>query len=73
MKKQSIKYNMLWNHVQHYLDKKGWSLNKLSQETRISQSTLEGYKYNNVDPTFGKICKIADALGISLDDLREKR
>lgn len=66
------KYNILWSKIQKYLDQRHWSLQKLSDESGIKFSTLNKYKFYNVNPTFEKVCKIADALNISLEKLREK-
>lgn len=59
-----------WKVIQVELDKRKWSLKKLATETNVSMSTLENYKYAGARPYFDTICKIADALGVSLDDLR---
>lgn len=67
------KHNMLWPKIQKYLDQRHWSLQKLSDESGISFSTLNKYKFSNINPTFEKVCKIADALNISLDKLREEK
>lgn len=64
---------MLWNSIQKSLDQKKWSLNRLSKETGIPYGTLANYKFRGFDPSFTNTCKIADALGISLDDLREDK
>ena len=64
---------MLWKVIQDELDKKKWSLNRLAKETGIPYGTLANYKFRNgYNPSFSNACKIADALGVSLDDLREK-
>lgn len=67
---------MLWETIQKYLDKKRWSLSRLSRETGIPYGTLANYKFRKgqkYDPSFSNACKIADALGVSLDDLREEK
>ena len=61
---------MLWKSVQKELDKKHWSLAKLSEITKIPDSSLRMYKYRGSDPSFSNACKIADALKISLENLR---
>lgn len=61
---------MLWNKVQIILNKRNWTLKKLSKESGIKYDTLARYKAGRIDPSFNKVCKIADALGISLDELR---
>lgn len=67
---------MLWITIQKYLDKKRWSLSRLARETGIPYGTLANYKFRKgqkYDPSFSNACKIADALGVSLDDLREEK
>lgn len=67
---------MLWKTIQKYLDKKRWSLSRLSRETGIPYGTLANYKFRKgqkYDPSFSNACKIADALGVSLDELREEK
>ncbi|GAA2866509.1 helix-turn-helix domain-containing protein [Lactobacillus intestinalis] len=61
---------MLWNRVQKELDKRHWSLFYFSQLVEIPDATLRMYKFKGSDPSFTNACKIADALGVSLDDLR---
>lgn len=64
---------MKWYVVQKYLNDKQWSLRKLSAMSGIPDSTLRMYKFHGSDPSFTNICKIADALDISLDELRDKK
>ena len=61
----------MWSKIQDELKKQGKSVYWLSKQTGISDNTLYSYKNYGIEPTFNKVCKIADALGISLDDLRE--
>ena len=61
----------MWSKIQYELKKQGKSVYWLSKQTGISDNTLHSYKNYGIEPTFNKVCKIADALGISLDDLRE--
>lgn len=70
MKTVEKKYNHFWDKVQIQLNKKRFSLHDLSVESGIPMKTLEKYKYSAMNPTFKKVCKIADALTISLDELR---
>ena len=64
---------MKWYVVQKYLNDKKWSLRKLSEISGIPDSTLRIYKFRGSDPSFTNACKIADALDIKLDDLRERK
>ena len=61
----------MWSQIQNELKKQGKSVYWLSKQTGISDNTLYSYKNEGREIPFGKVCKIADALGISLDDLRE--
>lgn len=61
---------MLWSKVQKELDKRNWSLHKFSEVSGIPDPTLRMYKFRGSDPSFTIACKIADALSISLEDLR---
>lgn len=63
---------MLWTKVQKELDKKKWTLHKFSTIVGIPDPTLRMYKFKGSDPSFTNACKIADALNIKLDDLRER-
>ena len=61
---------MQWNKIQKYLNKRGWSLLKLSKISGVPGGTLKEYKFKKTDPSFKNACKVADALGVSLDELR---
>ena len=61
---------MLWSKVQKKLNEKGWSLHKFSKIVNIPYTTLRIYKFKGSEPSFTNACKIADALGVKLDDLR---
>lgn len=61
---------MLWNSIQIIFNKKHWSLAKLARKSNVNYETLKKYKFAGQEPSFSKVCKIADALGISLDKLR---
>ncbi|MGE9946603.1 helix-turn-helix domain-containing protein [Lactobacillus johnsonii] len=61
---------MQWDKIQKQLNKRGWSLLKLSKISEISEGTLKEYKFKSTEPSFKNACKIADALDVSLDELR---
>ena len=61
---------MQWDKIQKYLNKRGWSLLKLSKISEVPEGTLKEYKFKKTDPSFKNACKVADALGVSLDELR---
>ncbi|WP_107838937.1 helix-turn-helix domain-containing protein [Metasolibacillus meyeri] len=46
---------------------------RLAKLSGINESTLQMIENNeNPNPTFHVMCKIADTLGVSLDELRKK-
>ena len=53
--------------MQNQLDKRSISVYRLSG---IPNPTIFSYKNNGVEPTFSNMVKIADALGVSLDEFR---
>lgn len=59
----------MWKQTTKILKSRGLTVYWLSQKTGIPQTTLGNYR-NGSMPSFGNACKIADALGVSLDDLR---
>ena len=59
----------MWKQTIEILKSRGLTVYWLSQKTGIPQTTLGNYR-NGSMPSFGNACKIADALGVSLDDLR---
>lgn len=61
----------MWSQIQNELKRQGKSVYWLSKQTGISDNTLYSYKNEGREIPFSKACKIADALGVSLDDLRE--
>ncbi|UYP71307.1 helix-turn-helix domain-containing protein [Lactobacillus gasseri] len=67
----------MWNEIEKILKEKHMSIYRLAKESGVNENTLRNYKKNysnadGVDPSFKNICKIADALNVSLDDLRDK-
>lgn len=64
---------MMWKKVEKILKEKGMSIYRLSKITGIPDNTLRNYRSKHSDPSFTNVCKIADALGISLDELRDKK
>ena len=54
-------------------EEKGLSRYELAKRCGLRDSTLQNIENSDdPNPTFKTICKIADALEISLDDLRRK-
>ena len=60
----------LWIKVEKLLKEQQLSIYQLSKLTQIPDSTLRNYKYKHSEISFKNACKIADALGVSLDELR---
>lgn len=61
----------MWNKIQKALDEKNISIYKLAKITGIRDSTLHNYKRGS-EPSFKNMCKIADALDVSLDYFRKE-
>lgn len=61
---------MLWDNVQKVLDEKSISIYRLSKLTGILDNTLYSYSRGISEPSFTNMCKIADALDVSLDVFR---
>lgn len=61
----------MWNQLEELLKDKKISRYKLSKLTGIRQSTLQTYK-DGAEPSFKNMCKIADALDVSLDVFRKE-
>lgn len=61
----------MWYEIQKALDEKNLSIYKLAKITGIRDSTLHNYKRGS-EPSFKNICKIADALDVSLDYFRKE-
>ena len=59
------------NEIQKALDEKNISIYKLAKITGIRDSTLHNYKRGS-EPSFKNMCKIADALDVSLDYFRKE-
>ena len=61
----------MWNKIQKIMKNKKISIYKLSKLTGLPWSTIANYK-NGSKMSFKNACKFADALGISLDQLRKE-
>lgn len=66
-------YKMLWNSIQVQLDKQNMTAYRLSKMTGIPLTTIYNYKNDGKEPPFKNMCKIADALDVSLDVFRERK
>lgn len=63
----------MWNKVEEILKERNLTIYRLSKMTGIPGTTLRNYRLKHSEPSFVNACKIADALGVSLDDLREDK
>ena len=62
---------MLWIKIEKRIKEQGISIYKLSKITGIPNPTFYNYR-NGSEPSFKNMCKIADALDVSLDYFREE-
>ncbi|MYY64134.1 helix-turn-helix transcriptional regulator [Lactobacillus salivarius] len=60
----------MWDKIQKELNRQGMSIYKLAKITDIKDTTLHNYKKGS-EPSFKNMCKIADALDVSLDYFRK--
>ena len=61
----------LAENIRKYRVKKGWSQNKLAAHADISQQGVQQIEAGlRLTPNWVTVCKLADALGVSLDELR---
>lgn len=61
----------MWNLLEKVLKEKNMSIYRLSKITGIRESTIWHYK-SGTEPSFKNMCKIANALDVSLDYFREE-
>lgn len=64
------KIRNMWITIENLLKESKISIYQLAKLTKIPDSTLRNYKYKHSEISFKNACKIADALGVSLDELR---
>jgi transcriptional regulator with XRE-family HTH domain len=57
------------NNIQRYIDLKGWTLYRLSKESGVSLTVLYSLENKKNGPTADTLVKLADALGVTLDEL----
>lgn len=63
----------MWNKIEQLMIKQGLNQNTLAKRMNISNSVLTELKKGRIKkPSFDFMCKLADALGVSLDELRDK-
>ena len=61
----------IWNKIQRLLDKKNMTVWRLGKTMDVSDSVLRNLRDGKIKkPSFELMCKIADALDVSLDYFR---
>jgi transcriptional regulator with XRE-family HTH domain len=55
--------------IQRELDRKGWKLYKLHQESEVLYATLKSIMSADSNPGIDKVVKISRAFGITIDEL----
>lgn len=62
----------IWNKIQRLLDKKNMTVWRLGKTMDVSDSVLRNLRDGKIKkPSFELMCKIADALDVSLDYFRK--
>ena len=62
---------MVWERIEKILKEKDWSIYRLTKEAELSQNLLYEMKSGrSKNISFENMCKIADALEVSLDEFR---
>jgi transcriptional regulator with XRE-family HTH domain len=57
------------NKIQKLLDARGWSIYRLSKESGVSLTVLYSLDKKELGPTADTLIKLADALGVTVDEL----
>lgn len=62
---------LMWDKIEKQLKIKGWSMYRLAKESNVHPSNFSNLKAGRMkEMSWTNMCKIADALEISLDELR---
>lgn len=71
LKKHNIWYFLMWDKIEKHLKIKGWSMYRLAKESGVHPSNFSNLKAGRLkEMSWTNMCKIADALEVSLDELR---
>ena len=69
--KNTIYGILMWNKIEKQLKIKGWSMYRLAKELGVHPSNFSNLKAGRLkEMSWTNMCKIADALEVSLDELR---
>ena len=61
----------MWDEIEKQLKLKGWSMYRLAKESGVHPSNFSNLKAGRMkEMSWLNICKVADALEVSLDELR---
>lgn len=64
---------MMWLKIEEKMREKDFTQYKLAKKAGVGTNTISYLKSGRINkPSFELMCKIADALEVSLDDLREE-
>jgi len=64
----------MWKNAYNLMLEKGWNQNQLAKKAGVNNTVISALKNGKIKkPSFDLACKLADALEVSLDDLREDR
>ncbi|MGM0241237.1 helix-turn-helix domain-containing protein [Enterococcus sp. AZ103] len=64
----------MWERIEDLLKKRNISQKELANKMKVSPSTISEIKSGVIKrPSFKLVCKIADALDVTVDDLRTDR
>ena len=71
LEKHNIWYFLMWDKIEKQLKIKGWSMYRLAKESGVHPSNFSNLKAGRMkEMSWTNMCKIADALEVSLDELR---
>ena len=63
----------MWDTIEKLLKEKNLNQEQLAKRMNVSSATVSDFKKGRIKkPSFELMCKIADALEVSLDVFREK-
>ena len=69
--KNTIYGILMWNKIEKQLKIKGWSMYRLAKESGVHPSNFSNLKAGRLkEMSWTNMCKIADALEVSLNELR---
>lgn len=71
LEKHNIWYFLMWDKIEKQLKIKGWSMYRLAKESGVHQSNFSNLKAGRLkEMSWTNMCKLADALEVSLDEFR---